>query len=103
MNITQIAQNLSNVNTLQEILATANQTTNDTFWTGIFWMILVIILVSSLAFGFEAAVLLTFFAGFVFGLFLLYLGLIGMFTFGITVGALFFFALYLIYTSNRNQ
>jgi hypothetical protein len=91
----------SNVTSISNLLAKANDNTSGTFFAGIYWMLIVIVFFSSVAFGFEIALLLTFFFGLVLGLFMLYAGLISTVLFGITEGALMLIIVYLIYTSNR--
>ena len=91
----------SNVTSIGSLLAKANDNTNGTFFTGIYWMLIAIVFLSSIAFGFEISLLLTFFFGLVLGIFLLYAGLISTVVFGITEGALMVIIVYLIYTSNR--
>ena len=96
-----ISQNL-NLTSFQNLLNSANTTTDGTFWTGIYWMFIVIVFILSMAFGFEVAVILSMFAGMTVGMFLLYLGLINSITFGVSIATLLFMVVYLIYTSNKN-
>ena len=103
MNYTQITQNMSNVNSLGDILNLANTVTGDIFWTGIYWMLIVIVLIVTLGFGFEVSMLMSFFFALIVGIFLLYLGLIHVVTLGITTAVLLFITIYLVYTSNKAQ
>lgn len=100
-NYLNMTQNL-NLTSFQSILESANTTTEGTFWTMIYWMFIVIVFILSMAFGFEIAVILSMFAGFTIGMFLLYLGLINAVTFGVSLATLLFMVVYLIYTSNKN-
>lgn len=99
---TNLSQNI-NISTFSDLLVSANSTTDGTFWTGIYWMCIVIIFILSMAFSFEIAIILAFFGGFVIGFFLLYLGLINILTFGISEAVLIFVVIYLMYSSNKNQ
>jgi len=96
-----LSQNL-NLTSFQNILESANTTTDGTFWTMVYWMFIIIVFILSMAFGFEVAVILSFFGGFTIGWFLLYLGLINGVTFGVSLATLLFMVVYLIYTSNKN-
>lgn len=101
MSYTEIYTNMSNVDTLQEILALANTNSGGAFWTGMYWMIILILLLSTQIFGFEASMIIAFFGGLIIGLPLLYLGLINVVVFGITCSVLIFAVIYLIYSSNK--
>lgn len=96
-----LSQNV-NLTSFSDILSHANTMTDGTFWTGIYWMIIIIVLLSSLAFGVETAIILAFFLGMILGIFLLYLGLIEVISFGITVAALLFLVIYFTYSSSKN-
>lgn len=101
MNYTEIANNMSNIDSLQKVLSLANTVTNDAFWTGMYWMILLVILLTTMVFGFETAMITTFFGGLIFGMFLLYLGLINPLVLGCTSGILIFAVIYLIWSGNK--
>jgi len=97
-------QNITlNASSLQDMLILANTNTSGTFWTGIYWMIVVVIFLSSVAMGWEIAFVVSFFAGLMIGMFLLYLGLISMTVFGMTEAGLLFIIIYLMYSSSKNQ
>lgn len=102
MNYTNIAANM-NLSSFSDMLKLANTTTGDSFWTGVYWMIMVVILLTSMAFGFEIAMVLTFFGGLIMGIFLLYLGLMNWTIFAATEAILLGLVFYFIYTSNKQQ
>lgn len=102
MSYTNLTLNATNISSFDDVLKLANTTTNGTFWTGMFWMLIAIIFMASIAFGFEVAMILTFFAGMIIGMFLLYLGLISFTVFAMTEAILLFVVIYLVYTSNKN-
>lgn len=99
---TNLSQNI-NISSFNDLLNSANTTTEGTFWTMIYWIFIVVIFLSSIAFGFEIAIVLALFGGFVIGWFLLYLGLINVIIFGVSEAVLLFVVIYLMYSSNRNQ
>ena len=98
---TNLTANL-NLTTFDQILQSANTTTNGTFWTAVYWMFILIVFLTSMSFGFEIAVILSFFGGLMVGFFLLYLGLINLITFGVSEVVLLFMVIYFLY-SNRNN
>jgi hypothetical protein len=102
MSYTNLSQNLSNMNTLSDLLNLANTTTDGAFWAGIYWMIIVIAFISSVGFGWEIAFGLSFFGGMIMGLFLVTMGLISMTVFGATEAILIFVLIYLLYSSKSN-
>lgn len=97
------ATDMSNISSLQHLLIQANTNTAGTFWTGIYWMLVSIIFLSSLAFGWEVGVVLAFFGGLLIGMFLLYLGLMNIVIFGMTEAILLFILMYLMYSTNKGQ
>jgi len=68
--------NWTNITDMQGILGVANTTTGSWFWTATLYMIYVILLVGTLSFGFEVAILSASFACFVLGVLLTYMGLV---------------------------
>jgi hypothetical protein len=102
MTYTELLQN-TNMTGLDNIALSANATTGNTFWSGMYWMVLIIILILTSTFGIEIALLLTFFIGLVAGIFMLYLSWINITTFGITEGVLLFAVIYILWSSNKNR
>ena len=103
MTYTDLLNSTGNLTDLGHIAQLANQTTGNTFWTGMYWMVLIIILVITSSFGFEIAVILTFFIGLVGGIFMLYLEWITPLTLGVTEGILVFAVIYLLWSSGKNR
>ena len=68
--------NWTNVTTPEAFLQIANSTTGGWFWTSILAMIAIVLMISMLPFGFEAAILASAFAAFMLGMLLAYLGLV---------------------------
>jgi len=68
--------NWTNITDIEGILAVANTTTSSWFWTATLYMVYVILLVSTLNFGIEVALLGASFACFILGVLLTYLGLV---------------------------
>lgn len=91
-----------NLSSLSDILIQANTNTSGTFWTGMYFMIMAVIFLSSIAVGFEVAMLMTFFGSMIIGIFLVYLGLINMTIFGMSEAILIFIVIYLMYSSRSN-
>ena len=102
MSYTNITANL-NLSTFDQILQQANINTGDTFWIGMYWLVIGVVLISTMAFGFEVAMLFSFFVGTIIGIFLLYLSLITPVMFGISEAVLIFMIIYLVYSSRSNQ
>lgn len=96
------AINWTNVTTFEGFLGTANTTTQGWFWTGMAWMMFIIILITFLGFGFEVAILAAAFITLLASILLLYMGLISAWTVGTFVGIILSMFLYLIWSSNRN-
>ncbi len=68
--------NWTNVTTWTDVLQTANTNTGSWFWTLIMYAIFIVGLLILSAWGFETAVLGSAFIGLVFGIFLVYGGLV---------------------------
>lgn len=70
------AVNWTNITNIEQIMGIANTNTNSWFWTATLYMVYIILLVSTLNFGFEVALLSASFACFILGILLVYLGLV---------------------------
>jgi len=68
--------NWTNVTDWQGVLQGANTNTDGYFWMMILWGVWIVTLIISSVFGFEAGLLLASFIGLIFGLFLVYAGLV---------------------------
>jgi len=72
-----MASNWSNITDPASFLQIANSNTGNWFWVSMLFMIVAVLLISMLPFGFEAALLGAAFAGFMIGIPMAYLGLAG--------------------------
>jgi len=99
---TNLSQNLSNMNSLSDMLNLANTTTGGTFWTGIYWMIIVVAFLSAMSFGWEIAFGIAFFGGMIIGIFLLEMGLIGMTALSPVIAGWIFMIIYMLFSSKSN-
>lgn len=88
-NFTAVPNNFEGVTTLTGMLAVPNATTGGYAYIGLLIMLQVIMLMATLAWGFESAILVSAFICLIAGMFLTYLGLISM-------GWLMFFAAQII-------
>lgn len=98
---TNLSQNV-NMTSFSDLLISANTTTDGSFWTGMYWLFIVVVFLSSMAFGVEIASIMAMFSGFILGILLLYLGLVNVITVGISEAVLLFLVIYLMYSS-RSQ
>jgi len=94
---------ISNYQSLGDLLKLANDSTGNLFWTAIYFMLVLIMIISGMVVGFEGGLLIGLFGGLVVGMFLLYLGLINPIIFWTTEGILLLFVIYLMYTSRSNN
>lgn len=99
---TNLSQNM-NATSFSDILSLANTTTDGTFWTGMYWLFIMVVFISSMAFGVEIASVMAFFSGFILGIILLYLGLINIVTLGMSEAILLFLVIYLMYSSRTQR
>lgn len=94
--------NWSGVNTPTQLFAAAGAAT-DMFWTGITWLIFLVVLTVSMNFGFEVAFLIAGFLGLIISMFLFYMGLV---SFAMTLGpfiAIIILFFIIIAANNRSQ
>ena len=96
-----MSANWTNVTTVGSFLGVANTNTGGWFWTGMIWLVFIIVLMTLLSFGFEVAILAAAFITLIAGLMLLYLDLISLWTVGTFVGIILSMFLYLIWSSSR--
>jgi len=96
--------NFSNMTNPVQWLAAANTHSNGQFWP---WSLFMFVIILGIALmptsGAEVAALVALFAGLMIGVFLYYMGLVGLGTVGIIVGALLFLIIYMMATSRQNQ
>ena len=90
--------NMTNVNSTQSFLAIANSVTSGWFWTGMDFMIFLVIFITlSATFGFEAGFLSAAFIGIVLSILLIYLSLIPLWIAGVFIGGLIAIIIYIIW------
>ena len=93
--------NWSAINTPIQILQAVN-TSASWAWTGINWLVFLVVMITSMNFGFEVSLVLASFIGLLMSLFLIFIGLAtfswttGVFIAGVILGILF-----IIGSSNR--
>lgn len=93
--------NWSNVTDFNQIPAAANTASNGSFWVGMLYMIWIILILLTLGFGFEVAMLVSSFASLIIGLLLVYAGLVAWKWVMTFVGVLLFMFLYIIWSSSK--
>ena len=91
------ATNWSSIVTPETFLQIANNNSGDWFWTSMLFMIVAVMLISLLPFGFEAALLGAAFAGFMIGILLTYLGLVAWTWALMYAGIIIFMILWIAY------
>lgn len=93
--------NWSNVTDFGQITAEANNVTGGSFWASMFYMLWIILILISIAFGFEVGMLVASFIMFVLGILMVYAGLMSW-TLLLPMPALILIIfLYIIYTSKK--
>lgn len=94
--------NWSNITSWGQFLVLPNNNTGGWFWAVMTYLIFAIVLVMSLNFGLETAMLVAAFAGLAISLILLAGGLVSTWVVGTFVGVILFTAIY-IYWSSRYE
>jgi len=90
--------NWTNVTTPEQFLQIANNNTGGWFWVSMLTMLTIVLLISMLPFGFEAAVLGAAFAGLMVGILLVYLELVGWTWVAMYAGIIVFMFLWIMYS-----
>jgi len=93
--------NWSNITDFGQIPAAANTASGGSFWVGMLYMVWIIILLLTIGYGFEVAIVVSSFIGLVLGLLLTYAGLIAWQWVLTFVGILVFMFLYIIWSSRK--
>lgn len=93
--------NWSNITDLGQVPAAANTASSGSFWVGMLYMMWVILLMLTLTFGFEVAILTSSFVMLVVGILMVYAGLIAWQWVLTFVGILIFMFLYIIWSSSK--
>ena len=92
----------SQVENAQDILQVANANSSGFFWTGMLYMLVFILMIVLIPFGFETALLASAFIGMTIGITLLYLGMISWQWFLPFPGLILFTILYIIWSSRTD-
>jgi hypothetical protein len=95
--------NWSNVTSMDQLPATANSVSGGAFWTSILYMVWVIVLLVSMTWGFEIALIASSFICLVLGIFLVYAGLVAW-QWCMTFAAILLFTfLYITWTTRQHN
>jgi len=99
-----MAINWSNITDFGQVPAAANTASDGSFWVGMLYMIWIILILLTISYGFEVALLVSSFASLVIGLLLVYAGLVAWEWVTVFVGVLIFMFFYIMWSrpSNRN-
>lgn len=93
--------NWTNITNPEGLLAIPNTNTGGSFWATILWLIVIVMFISMLSFGFEIAVMTSCVIGFMAGFLLVYLGLVSWATPLIFMGLLLFMIIYTIWSNKK--
>jgi|TARA_Y100000310_G_scaffold113968_1_gene112405 hypothetical protein len=97
------AINWSNITDLGQIPAAANTASDGSFWVGMLYMVWIILLMLTIGYGFEVAILVSSFAALVIGLLLVYAGLVAWEWIIVFVGVLLVMFFYIIWSRPRTR
>lgn len=86
-----------------QLPAAANSTTGGSFWVGMLYMVWIILLLLTISYGFEVAILVSSFVALILGLLLVYAGLVAWQWVVTFAGILIVMFLYIIWSGNKNQ
>lgn len=95
--------NWTNVTGMDQIPALANTSTGGYFWTGILYMLWIILLLVLIGYGFEVAVLTSAFIGLILAIILVYSELIAWYHVVTFSGIILFIFLYIIWSGSKKQ
>jgi hypothetical protein len=93
--------NFTNITDFGGMLELANSNSGGFFWTGVTWMVFLILFLSTMAFGWEVGILAAAFFGMVVAMLFAYLGLVSWTIVSIFVGILLVMFLYIVWSSGR--
>lgn len=97
------AINWSNVTGLEQVPALASTASNYQFWSGMLYMLWVMVLLFLLAWGWEVAIITSAFVGLILSLPMAYADLISFAPTTFFASLLLLMFLYIIYTSNKTR
>lgn len=92
-----------NVQNLTSVLEMPNTNTGGWFWTGMAYMIVMVLTLAMIQFGIEAALLTSLFIGILIMMLLVYMGLATMTSLGILVGIEILLVIYLMWSSPKSN
>lgn len=95
--------NWTNVTDLSQLPSEANTASNGTFWTGMFYMLWVILIFLFVGFGFEVAIITSSFVMLIIGMLMVYAGLMAWGHLVSIIAALLFMFLYVIWSSSKTR
>jgi hypothetical protein len=93
--------NWSNVTDLSQVPGLANDVSGGSFWVGMLYMIWIILIMLMMAYGFEVAIVVASFVSLVFGLLLVYAGLVAWGWVSVFAGVLILMFFYIIYSGSK--
>ena len=93
--------NWTNVTSPTDMLAVANTNTGGGFWATIVWMIVIVLMISMLSFGFEVALITSSIIGFLIGFILVYAGLVSWATPLMFLGIFLFMIIYTMWSNKK--
>lgn len=93
--------NWTNVTDFSQLPAQANSASSGTFWTGILYMLWIIMMLIMIYWGWEAAIMVSSFLALVIGLFLVYADLVNWYYILTFVGIELIMFLYIIWLSPK--
>ncbi len=96
-----VSVNWTNMTSLGGLPAAANTVTGGSFWTTILFMLFVIVLLVTLSWGFETALIISSFIGLALGILLLYAGLVAWQWVAVFAAILLFTFIYVGWTSKQ--
>lgn len=95
--------NWSNITDFGQIPAAANTASSGSFWVGMLYMMWIILILLTLSYGFEVAILVSSFAALVIGLLMVYADLVAWQWVTVFVGVLIFMFFYIMGNRSRTR
>jgi len=95
--------NWSNVTDLAQLPAQANNVSGGSFWTGMLYMMWIILIFMMIGYGFEVAIITASFLALILGIMLVYSGLVAWQWVLTFVGVLLSMFLYIMWSSSKRQ
>jgi len=95
------AVNWTNISDLGQIPSAVNTASGGSFWAGMLYMIWAILIMLTLAYGFELAIVISSFASLIISLLLVYSGLLAWEHALVFVGIIVIMFLYIIWSSSK--